>query len=413
MKEGKKFETLFKYASDVVIIINRDGEILVANEKAHTALGASIVGKKIDRILEGVTAHITSLDNSQVVQSFYIHNGTRSKKQLHFKVTLVPLFSGSGVKQLLLIAEDLKKIEPYKEEVERLREQLKTFREERRIESKGKKNSGASSLAAALKKLEEANQELGDMYRKLNSELELAATLQKSLVPRPPEEQGNLQFAFHYEPMGYVGGDYYDVLDLGNGKKGVILADVSGHGVSSAFIAAMLKISFKNYASVSNSPASVLGKLNREYCNVIQTGDYVTAFYTVFDTEKKKIVYSGAGHPRPLYSHGINNIELLSSEGFFIGMFEEADYTDSMIRFDEGDRFLAYTDGIVEAYSEQKGEQFGEKRLLESFNRHKCLPLEQMLRQIIRDVKKFMHKSSFYDDLAMVAVEYKAQDKKR
>ena len=407
MKDAQRFDFLFKYASDIVIILNPDGEVLEANEKAATALGTSIIGKKLDRIVEGIADRIASMDSSQVMQTFHIHSGSSAKKQLRLKVTLIPIFKGGSVKELMFIAKDLNEIEPYRIEVERLRDRLKAMREERKILGIEKRSAGASSYASAMKKLEIANQKLSDMYKTVNSELELASALQKSLVPDPPEEKEHLRFAFHYEPMGYVGGDYYDIVDMKNGKKGVILADVSGHGVSSAFIAAMLKISFKNYAPGSRSPANILAKLNREYCNVIQTGDYVTAFYAVFDTAHKKVVYSGAGHPKPLYSHANNGVELLSSEGFFIGMFEDAEYSDSTVGFVEGDRFLAYTDGIVEAYSEERGEQFGEKRLLESFKRYRNVPLEQMLQRIIRDVKKFMQKSSFYDDLAMVAVEYK------
>jgi serine phosphatase RsbU (regulator of sigma subunit) len=409
MNDRKRFETLFKFGSDIVIVITREGEVIEANEKARATLGDSIVGKKIDLVLDGITGRLASLDNSQVVQSFHVNTGSGANKQLHLKVTLVPHFAGSSVKEVMLVIKDLNEIEPYRAEVERLRDRLKAMREEQRVLNLQKKGGGASTLAAALKKLEVVNQKLGDMNRTLNSELELAATLQKSLIPKPPNEIGRLRFAFHYEPMGFVGGDYYDLIEIKNGKRGLLLADVSGHGVSSAFIAAMLKISFKNYAPGSNSPADVLDKLNREYCNVIQTGDYVTAFYAIFDTEHKKILYSGAGHPKPLFRHGKDDVELLSSEGFFIGMFEDADYNDSAVGFDEGDRFLAYTDGIIEAYSEERNEQFGEKRLLKSFKKYKGKPLEGMLQLIIQDVKEFMQKSSFYDDLAMVAVEYKKQ----
>jgi serine phosphatase RsbU (regulator of sigma subunit) len=310
----------------------------------------------------------------------------------------------------MLIAKDLYAVESYKTEVEHLREKLKLLKEEQRLKNSGKKGDRSSSLAVTLKKLEVANQKLKDMCATLNNELELAAILQKSLVPDNLSEHEKIKFSFHYEPMGQVGGDYYDVIDIDKNRKGVILADVSGHGVSSAFIAAMLKISFTNYAPHNPSPSDVLGKLNKEYCSVIQTGDYVTAFYAIFDTAKNKITYSGAGHPKPLYQHGKGaDVELLSSEGFFIGMFEEAEYQDSVLEFDLGGRFLAYTDGIIEAYSEERNEQFGETRLLKSFIKYQDRSLDQIIQLIIEDVKKFMQKSKFYDDLAIVSVEHKKQ----
>ena len=88
-------------------------------------------------------------------------------------------------------------------------------------------------------------------------------------------------------------------------------------------------------------------------------------------------------------------------------MFEKAEYEDSSASFTRGDRYLVYTDGIIEAYSEEVEEQFGEKRLHDSFKKHIERPLDQMIRSIINDVKKFMGKSKFYDDLAIVAVEYR------
>jgi serine phosphatase RsbU (regulator of sigma subunit) len=412
MNEKKRYEVLFKYVTDVVIVMNSRGKILDANDKATTVFGKGILGEHVDALGLGISKRLDSVGTSQIVQSFHIRNTKTPRRNLNLRVSLIPVESNGRVDELVLIGRDFMEIEPYREEIDRLRERLRTLQGEKKPSEKSIGKS-ASSLTAALRKLEDANQKLGDMYKTLNSELELAATLQKSLIPKPPAQAGQLRFAFHYEPMGHVGGDYYDVIDIDDTKKGVFLADVSGHGVSSAFIAAMLKISFRNYAPGCGSPAKVLEQLNREYCNVIQTGDYVTAFYAVFDTSHNRIIYSGAGHPRPICRHEKKDIRFLSSEGFFIGMFEDADYADSVIDFVEGDRFLAYTDGIIEAYSFQKNEQFGEKRLLASFGMHDGGSLPTMLQRIIEDVKQFMHKSSFYDDLAMVAVEYKRQRKKR
>jgi serine phosphatase RsbU (regulator of sigma subunit) len=208
--------------------------------------------------------------------------------------------------------------------------------------------------------------------------------------------------------MQFVGGDYYDVLDLGNGKKGVIIADVSGHGVSSAFIAAMLKVSFADYAPRFHSPAEVLKWLNTRYCEVIQTGDYATAFYCIIDPQNNSMTYCGAGHPRPLYLNRQNrSIELLSSEGFFIGMFDQAEYRNRQVELCRDDRFMLFTDGIIEAYSDEKGEQFGDIRLRECFEECCDEPLERVIETVISRVKNFMKKSIFYDDLAIVAVEYK------
>jgi len=211
----------------------------------------------------------------------------------------------------------------------------------------------------------------------------------------------------HFEPMGPVGGDYYDLVELPGGRSGLILADVSGHGVSSAFIAAMLKISFMNYAPEGLGPAELLSMLNEEYCSLIQTGDYVTAFYTIFDPANRTMVYSGAGHPMSLFYRSRNDrVETLKSEGFFLGMFDRSEYVEKSIEFAPGDKYLVYTDGIIEAFSENQEEQFGVKRLIRAFKKHHEKLIDERLNAIIAEVKEFMQQSTFYDDLAMVSVDF-------
>jgi sigma-B regulation protein RsbU (phosphoserine phosphatase) len=120
------------------------------------------------------------------------------------------------------------------------------------------------------------------------------------------------------------------------------------------------------------------------------------------------MTYCGAGHPRPLYlKRQSGSIELLSSEGFFIGMFDQAEYVNQQVELCRDDRFMLFTDGIIEAYSDEKGEQFGDSRLRRCFEECCDEPLERVIENVISRVKNFMKKSIFYDDLAIVAVEYK------
>jgi sigma-B regulation protein RsbU (phosphoserine phosphatase) len=131
-------------------------------------------------------------------------------------------------------------------------------------------------------------------------------------------------------------------------------------------------------------------------------------FYAVIDPPHNRMTYCGAGHPRPLFLHRKSKrIELLSSEGFFIGMFDQAEYRDKIIEMQKGDRFMVFTDGVIEAYSDERGEQFGVKRLLACFQGCSEEPIDRVIEKTIDEVKNFMKKSIFYDDLAIVAVEYK------
>jgi serine phosphatase RsbU (regulator of sigma subunit) len=404
-----RYRRLYEYTDDIIFILNTDGFVLENNERVENYFSQGTLGKNIKSLFEGIDIPIESLFQGEIVQSVFAHAANYTGKKGSFLLSFIPVEIDKKNREIMVIGRDLSEVESYKEEISSLRSRIDSLEEERRLfDSVKKGNDKMLTLANTLKKLERTKGELEKRNQTLTKELELAAKLQQSLVPHQLPEDSQLQFAFHYEPMQFVGGDYYDIMDLGYGKKGFIIADVSGHGVSSAFIAAMMKISFMNYATKLDSPAAVLSRLNNEYCDVIQTGDFVTAFYGVIDPQQNCITYCGAGHPRPLfYHHQTGETELLASEGFFLGMFDKAEYTDKEVKFHVGDRFVAYTDGVIEAYSDERGEQFGEERLLNCFNECSDQALDSLVAKIIDDVKIFMNKSIFYDDLAIAAIEYR------
>jgi sigma-B regulation protein RsbU (phosphoserine phosphatase) len=107
-----------------------------------------------------------------------------------------------------------------------------------------------------------------------------------------------------------------------------------------------------------------------------------------------------------LYRSRNNRVETLKSEGFFLGMFDRSEYIEKSIEFDPGDKYLIYTDGIIEAFSENLEEQFGVKRLIRAFKTHHQKSIDERLNAIIAEVKEFMQQSTFYDDLAMVSVDF-------
>jgi len=398
-----------KYCNDLVFILNPQGKIIDANERALSLFDSSILKGKFLDIFEGVDVTIGPSMNTNIVQSSHVRFSPKAKKDISLLITFIPLTVKGKLSEILVICRDILKVECYRSENEELKkkldelEQLQEFAE--RI-ADGKNASRAA--AAALRDLESAKQRLEDANLKFENELGLAEVMQQSLIPEKAPEDDNFNISCYFKPMEQVGGDYYDFVDLDNHKKGIIVADVSGHGVSSAFIAAMLKISFLNYAGLIRSPAGILEKINRDYCSVIQTGDFVTAFYAVLDPQQNKITFCGAAHPSPLlFRKKEGNVLLLKSSGFFLGMFRDAQYQDSEIEFYPGDYMLMYTDGIVEAFSDEKHEQFGKKRLLNCFKEHAKKPIGQMIQKLVESVQQFMQKSRFYDDIALVAVEFK------
>jgi serine phosphatase RsbU (regulator of sigma subunit) len=398
---------LFRYAGDLLLLLSREGTVIEANQKAATLFRRDLTGARFPDLFEGRSLSMDSLVNKEVVQTMHLRCSSGQGEQLSLLLTVVPLVYGEDIGELLVIGRDLREKESLERKVEELEGRVRDLEREH-SELLARPDGGESGVPeeATLRRLQDAMQQLEDVNRRFTRELEMASLLQQSLVPRSVGPNRYLQTAFYFRPMELVGGDYYDVVDLGGRRMGVFIADVSGHGITSAFIAAMLKISFHNCAQRHLSPSQVLDELNREYCRVIQTGDYLTAFYAVFDPEGRTITYCGAGHPDALLLKRDGRVVALGSEGFFIGMFEEAEYQDASAQFEEGDLCLVFTDGIVEAYSDREEAQYGTDRLRAVMSRNQGRDVEGMIDAVIGDLGDFMGESTYYDDLAMVAVSY-------
>jgi len=399
-------EKLFHHTNDIVIVIDENGNIESYNETACVFLPTITRGVSISKLLNvDIQDELFQIESPVVKKSI-----VRTKRQAGgsnrvFLMNAIPLIEEDNPLHYLLIMKDITESEMYKKEIERLNNRIEKLKQSVKygtIESKG----GKTSLADVLEKLEKANKKLARLNLAITRELELASTLQKTLLPSNYNLNKNLKISAHFEPMGHVGGDFFDFVNLPRGRVGVFIADVSGHGVSSAFLAAMLKISFNTWAHRFVNPSKLLEKLNEEYCQVIMTGDYVTAFYLIFDTVRKKLLYSGAGHPQVLlYVKSDDEIKYLPSDGFFIGMFEGSAYRYATEDFKSGCKCIVYTDGLIEAYSRKLDEQFGIERLREVFFKNRKESIPELIRKIILEVKSFTGGDSQSDDIAIVGVE--------
>ena len=210
--------------------------------------------------------------------------------------------------------------------------------------------------------LRETRQQLARQLRAIQSELETARQIQLSILPSEIPKIGDLDIAARYLPMSSVAGDFYDFLVIDEKRIGILVADVSGHGMPAALIASMLKIALAAQSANACDPARVLSGLNQSLCGKFQ-GHYVTAVYVLIDTETQTLRYAGAGHPPLLFRrHDSTDTRGLMENGRFLGYFPEATYAAAEIAFQEGDWVVLYTDGISEAVS-SSAEQFGEERL--------------------------------------------------
>jgi serine phosphatase RsbU (regulator of sigma subunit) len=192
--------------------------------------------------------------------------------------------------------------------------------------------------------------------------MDTARQIQLSILPSTIPAIEGLDIVARYIPMTSVAGDFYDFIPIDEKRIGILVADVSGHGMPAALIASMLKIALDGQSAFATDPARVLTGLNHALCGKFQ-GHFVTAVYVVVDTGKQSLLYAGAGHP-PLVvmDQSAGEPRDFLENGLFLGAFPDATYTAVELPFKAGDRGVLYTDGILEM-TNPADEQFGLDRL--------------------------------------------------
>jgi sigma-B regulation protein RsbU (phosphoserine phosphatase) len=202
----------------------------------------------------------------------------------------------------------------------------------------------------------------------ITHDLETARRIQASILPRTTPQQG-VDVAVRYVPMTSVAGDFYDFLVVDERRVAVLVADVSGHGVPAALIASMVKVAFAAQADHAADPARVLTGMNQVFCGNLER-EFVTAVCLFIDVAARKASCACAGHPPPLLlRRASGDIHELRAEGILLGQFPGAAYANTETAIDIGDRFVLYTDGVVEAMDASE-EFFGDVRLKRFVTRH-------------------------------------------
>jgi sigma-B regulation protein RsbU (phosphoserine phosphatase) len=172
----------------------------------------------------------------------------------------------------------------------------------------------------------------------IQKELEIAEQIQTSILPREVPRLAGVEIAVRYLPMSAVAGDFYDFLALGDNPLGILIADVTGHGVPAALIASMLKVAFAVQTAHAQNPQRVLIALNQALCGKFES-HFVTAAYLYLDLDAKIIRYAGAGHPPLLFcSRSNGEARSIEQNGLVLGMFFEAAYSSLEIPLKPGDR---------------------------------------------------------------------------
>jgi sigma-B regulation protein RsbU (phosphoserine phosphatase) len=237
----------------------------------------------------------------------------------------------------------------------------------------------------------------------IESELVIAQEIQASILPGKNPEVKNLLVAAVYRPMTAVAGDFYDFIAVDENRTGFLVADVTGHGVPAALIASMIKVAIQSLAPCAHDPREVMSGLNRILSSQLRA-QLVSAAYLWIDTEKRRALYSAAGHP-PLQRWRGGKLERIESNGLLLGVLPDAEYPVCEMEIQAGDRFLLYTDGMSEPEN-GGGEAFGEHRLEQVVRDNRLRAPSEFLEQLLAEIYKWQPASTEQkDDITLVAID--------
>ncbi len=256
------------------------------------------------------------------------------------------------------------------------------------------------------RQLKEAYEELSQKDAIMQMELDFAAEIQKGIIPSHFPEWNGIRIAAHWKAMEKVSGDFYDVFPMMGNRYGVLMADVSGHGIPAALITTMAKVSFSKAAAETYNPSEIFQKVNDQLFKMINTQDYLTAFLLSID-ESHHFLYSNASHQlAKLWRASSGEIELLDTGGLFIGAIEEAggSYEEKENRLLPGDKIILYTDGIVE-FRHENGEEYGHERMNGVLKEFGHLPADQLLAQLMYSLEEFAQGTAPLDDISILVLE--------
>ncbi|WP_296702892.1 SpoIIE family protein phosphatase [Algoriphagus sp.] len=267
--------------------------------------------------------------------------------------------------------------------------------------------SDITELRETQKSLKEANKELALYQEKMNFELEEARRVQNFILPGSYPKNTQVQFASIYEPMDQIGGDFYDIIEIEKGIYGILIADVTGHGIQAALLTFMTSFAFKNTAIQTTSTAELVSATNGKLYNKMPRGSFVTMFYAIYDSNDRTLTYTQAGHPEGyLIRTSSKEVIALTSQSPLVGAFssDSVIYTESKIQLKIGDKILLYTDAILEVWNSQ--DIMMNKEEFTSFllkNSH--LSIQELLESIKSFGLSYSGKTTFNDDFTMVGFQ--------
>jgi serine phosphatase RsbU (regulator of sigma subunit)/predicted enzyme related to lactoylglutathione lyase len=240
--------------------------------------------------------------------------------------------------------------------------------------------------------------------RRAAQEMEIARQVQTRLFPQTFPPLTTLDYSGTCIQARHVGGDYYDFLDLGRERLGLVVGDISGKGIAAALLMANLQANLRSQCAVAfDQPQRFLQLVNRLFCENSTDSAYATLFFADYDDRARRLRYVNCGHLCALLLRHDGTLERLHSTCTVLGLFKEWECMTGESPLACGDTLALYTDGITESFN-GAGEEFGERRLIESLRRHREQPSLTLVASIVDEVKNFSpHEQS--DDITLIVAK--------
>jgi serine phosphatase RsbU (regulator of sigma subunit)/catechol 2,3-dioxygenase-like lactoylglutathione lyase family enzyme len=237
--------------------------------------------------------------------------------------------------------------------------------------------------------------------RRAAQELEIAQQVQARLFPQTLPHMRTLDYAGICHQARQVGGDYYDFIDLGSERLGLVVGDISGKGIAAALLMANLQANLRSQSALAlDQPQRFLCAVNQLFCQNTSGGSFATLFFAEYDDNARRLRYINCGHLSALLLRADDSLDRLSSTATILGAFKEWECEIEESQLYPGDTLALYTDGVTEAFSPHR-EEFGEDRLVEALRRHRSLPPCDLLSSVVDEVRRHSpHEQN--DDITLI-----------
>jgi serine phosphatase RsbU (regulator of sigma subunit) len=241
--------------------------------------------------------------------------------------------------------------------------------------------------------------------QRMEQEINIARDIQQALLPRDFREFPHLAVSGCNFPCLAVGGDYFDVFPIGDGRTAFLLADVSGKGLGAAIVTTMLQGALSGM-TLGTDPARVFNHVNRFLCDHSEVGRYATMFFGIVDLDGH-LEFINAGHPSPMLIRN-NDVEEAFTEGSYpVGLVPDAEYTAVCLKLEPGDTLVLFSDGVTEAMDPDE-QLFGVPRLRDVLVGKTNMQLEEIQKTVLESVENFARGARQADDLTLLLVRYRA-----